>query len=201
MNRRGFTIVELMMVIGVIAVLMTIVTTSAMSSMRGSREKRTEAMRVALEASIASYQAQEPTGKWPGPIESLAESAESAVLSEDEAQKVFQMIVQHSMGQKSPRMQLIDPNGLFVAPSGVQDGKGSGRSFSEARNGDGRRQKMPVANMVFGYQGKITGKFHRFNIVYHAQTDSVSVSTHCHQCLTTTGCSNGNCETCHAAEK
>ena len=202
MNRRGFTIVELMMVIGVIAVLMTIVTTSAMSSMRGSREKRRDAMRIALESAIATYQAQNSEGKWPGPIESLAENAESAVLSESDAQKVFQIIVQHSMGQASPRMQLIDPNGLFVAPSGVQDGKGSGRSFPDARNGDGRRrQKMPVANMAFGYQGTVTGKFHRFNIVYHAQTDSVSVSAHCHDCVTTTGCSNGNCPKCHANEK
>ena len=201
MNRRGFTIVELMMVIGVIAVLMTIVTTTAMSSMRGSREKRTEAMRVALQTAITTYQAQDSEGKWPKEIETFAEKAESAVLSESDAQKVFQKIVQMSIGQGERYLPLIDPKGLFVAPYGVMDGKGAGRSFSEARQGDGRRQKLPVAQMAFGYQGKMTGRFHRFNIVYHAQTDSVEVSKCCHECLTESGCRNGNCPTCHAAER
>jgi len=201
MNRRGFTIVELMMVVGVIAVLMTIVTTSAMSSIRGSREKRADTMCMALQSAITTYQAQDPQGRWPGAIEDLAENAESGVLSESDAQKVFQIIVQRSTGQGGALMPLIDPNGLFVAPSGVQDGRGTGRAFSDARNGDARRQKLAVANMAFGYQGKMTGKFHRFNIVYHGQTDSVTVSKHCHECLTTTGCRNGDCPTCHKFEK
>lgn len=193
MNRRGFTIVEMMMVVGVIAVLMTIVTTTAMSSMRGSREKRKEAMRIALQAGITAYQARDSEGKWPRPIESLADSSETAVLSDNDAQTVFRMIVQKG---------LIDPNGLFVAPSGVQDGKGTGRSYSDAKNGDGRRQGITVNQMVFGYQGKMTGRFHRFNIVYKAETDSVIVSDHCQNCLTESGgCRDGNCETCHRAEK
>lgn len=201
MNRRGFTIVELMMVIGVIAVLMTIVTTTAMSSMRGSREKMAEAMRIALQTAITTYQAQDSKGQWPSEIETFAENAESAVLSESDAQKVFQKIVQISTGQGGRYVPLIDPAGLFVAPYGVQDGKGSGRSFSSARQGDGRRQKLPVASMAFGYQGKMTGRFHRFNIVYHAQTDSIEVSKCCHECLTESGCRNGNCQTCHAPER
>ena len=194
MNRRGFTIVELMMVIGVIAVLMTIVTTTAMSSMRGSREKRTEAMKVALQAAIVAYQARDSEGKWPRPINDLADQAETGVLSENDAQTVFRMVVQKS---------LVDPNGLFVAPSGVLDGKGSGRSFADATNGKPpRRQGIAVSSMVFGYQGKITGKFHRFNIVYHAETDSVTVSEHCHNCLTSSGgCNNSSCETCHKFEQ
>ena len=201
MNRRGFTIVELMMVIGVIAVLMTIVTTTAMSSMRGSREKMAEAMRVALQSAITTYQAQDSGGKWPSEIESYAENAETAVLSESDAQKVFQKIVQMSIGQGEKYLPLIDPKGLIVAPYGVMDGKGAGRSFSAARQGDGRRQKLPVAQMAFGYQGKMTGRFHRFNIVSHAQTDSVEVSKCCHECLAESGCRNGNCPVCHAPER
>ena len=201
MNRRGFTIVELMMVIGVIAVLMTIVTTTAMSSMRGSRDKMAEAMRVALQAAITTYQAQDSTGKWPSEIETYAENAESAVLGESESQKVFQKIVQMSTGQGEKYIPLIDPHGLFVAPYGVEDGKGAGRSFSSARQGDGRRQKLPVAQMAFGYQGKMTGRFHRFNIIYHAQTDSIEVSKCCQNCISVSGCRNHNCPTCHAPER
>jgi len=201
MNRRGFTIVELMMVIGVIAVLMTIVTTTAMSSMRGSRDKMAEAMRVALQAAITTYQAQDSAGKWPSEIETYAENAESAVLSESDSQKVFQKVVQMSIGQGEKYIPLIDPHGLFVAPYGVEDGKGSGRSFSSARQGDGRRQKLPVAQMAFGYQGKMTGRFHRFNIIYHAQTDSIEVSKCCQNCISVSGCRNHNCPTCHAPER
>ena len=98
-------------------------------------------------------------------------------------------------------MPLIDPKGLIVAPYGVMDGTGAGRSFSAARQGDGRRQKLPVAQMAFGYQGKMTGRFHRFNIVYHAQTDSVEVSKCCHECLTESGCRNRDCPVCHAPER
>lgn len=198
MKRRGFTIVELLITIAIIAVLMTIVTTATKAAIRSAREKRTEATRVLLEAAIENYRAADPEGRWPGVINDMAESEKSGKLSESEAQRVFRLIVQRSTGESGTVLQLIDPHGLFVAPDGVQDGKGSGLSFDEARQGTQRRQKLAVARMVFGYQNTNSGRFHRFNIVYRADADSVSVSTHCYECLTNTGgCRDENCPNCH----
>lgn len=206
MRRRGFTLVELMMVIAVIAVLMTIVTTASLGAIRSSRSKRADAMLIALQASIATYRAANSAGEWPGALENYAENAESAVLSESDAQNVFRIIVQKSTGKNGTILPLIDPHGLFVAPEGVEDGKGTGLSYDEAIRQDSRHQKLTTDRMVFGYQGVKTGKFHRFNIVYHAETDMVTVHKCCHECLTKNGtCSkngqNNKCEKCHRYEQ
>lgn len=201
MNRKGFTIVELMMVVGVIAILMTIVTTASMSAMSSSREKRRDVMRAALELAIDTMHAQDREGKWHPKIESFAEEEESGVLDEQSAQDVFRDIVKKSV-KREGGVQLIDPTGLFVRPSGG----GAAKSFADARSvngraGDGTSTGIRIGSMVFGYQGKNTGKFHPFNIVYDAQTDRVKVSTCCHDCLGVNGCRNSNCQTCHAPEK
>ena len=175
MRRRGFTIIELLAVIAILSVLMTIVVTAAAGVFRASRGKRAEAMKVALQAAIASYHAADPNGQWPSEIESKAEAGESGWLSDAAAQNVFRKIVQRSTGESGTILPLIDPSALFVAPSGAQDGKTVGLSFNEARQGTEKRQKLSVARMVFGYQETSSGKFHRFNIHYNAATDSVEV--------------------------
>lgn len=180
--RRGFTLVELMTVIAIMAILSGILLNVAIGAIRSSRVKRTEAMRVMLESAIATYYAQE--GKWPAEIETKAQNSESAVLTDDAAQKVFREIVRISAGQKGNSNPLVDPNGLFVARSGVKDGKGYGLTYPDARAGDGsRRQKIGIDQMVFGYQGKKTGKFRRLRIIYHAQSDTVEVSICCEHCI------------------
>lgn len=179
--RKAFTIVELMVVVAVIAVLMTIVTTASMHAIRSSRDQRKEAMRVAFQAAIATYQASNSEGDWPGALKNASENGRSVVLSEDEAQNVFRIIVQKSTGESGTPLPLIDPHALFVAPNGAIDYKSSGMSYDAARQGDAHRQrKIPVSQMVFGYQLKESGKFHRFNIIYHAETDSVEVSAEDH---------------------
>ena len=62
-KKRGFTIVEMLMVIAVLAVLTGIVATAATSVIRKSRVRKNEALRVALQAGIATYYQQE--GYWP----------------------------------------------------------------------------------------------------------------------------------------
>lgn len=196
MKRRGFTIIELLVVIAVIAVLMTIVVTSSQAVIRSSRQKRTDAARVMFEAAIENYRA--AYDKWPGGLEDMATSGQSGKLSEEEAQRIFKIIVQTSTGVSGNPLPLIDPHGLYVAPDGAEDGKTSGLSFDEARQGSSRRAKRGVSQMLFGYQHTDSGRFHRFNIVYSAESDTISVSTHCYQCLTDNGgCRDGNCPTCH----
>lgn len=199
---------ELMMVIAIIGVLATIVTTAAVSAMQSSRGKRAEAMRTALQAAIATYHAQDPDEKWPQQIESLAGSGKSGVLSESAAQEVFREVVRKSI--KSGGLPLINPSGLFVAAEGAQDGKSNGLGFNDAHQGSKRRRPIGVSSMVFGYQGKKTGKFHRFNVIYRAETDSVIVSAHCQRCCSENGsgsldssgsCKDWKCPICHEQEK
>ena len=175
-----------MVVVAVIGVLMTIVTTASMNAIRSSREQRKEAMRVAFQAAIATYQASNSNGDWPGALKNAAENGRSVVLSEEEAQNVFRIIVQNSTGESGAPLPLIDPHALFVAPNGAIDGRSMGMSYDEARHGDAhRRRKIPVAQMVFGYQLTDSGKFHRYNIIYHAETDSVEVSSEGHDNIDT----------------
>ena len=178
--RRGFTIVELMVVVSVITVLMTIVTTVSLNAIRTARTRQAEAMRAAFQSAIATYQATDRNGNWPGALKNAAENGKSVILSEEEAQNVFRIIVQKSTGESGSPLPLIDPHGLIVAPSGAIDGKSRGLSYDEARQGSAhRRRKLPVAQMLFGYQLE-NGKFHRYNIIYHAETDSVEVSAQSH---------------------
>ena len=101
-------------------------------------------------------------------------------------------------------LPLIDPHGLFVAPAGAQDGRAKGLRYDDARHGDGhRRRKFGISQLLFGWQGKVSGKFHRFNIIYHAETDSVTVHTCCTHCLNerTGSCGNSKCRYCHGEDQ
>ena len=61
--KRAFTIVELLVVIGVIIVLMGIVTTAASESMKASRSRRRDALISLVQAGLAAYYAQ--NDEWP----------------------------------------------------------------------------------------------------------------------------------------
>ena len=69
--KKGFTIVELLMVIAILGVLLGIVTTAATASIRQSRKRQTTAMQNTLQNGIAAYRARK--GEWPGQLEKWAE--------------------------------------------------------------------------------------------------------------------------------
>ena len=170
---RGFTIIELMIVISIIAVLATLVSSAAISSIREAREKDGRIMAQAVKMGIANYHAQ--FGEWPGAIENYAESGRSpsgnpghpGALSTTDADKVVQIVVEESGKGNS----LIDASGLFVASKAAADSRhGHGLKFGEAR-----RQNVALANMAFGYQRKKDGEFRRFLIRYDPTNDTVSV--------------------------
>lgn len=177
MKRRGFTLVELMVVVAVLGILMTIITTAAVNSIHSARERQTEAMRVAFQSAISTYQAADSSGKWPRPVQSAADNARTTVLSESAAQDTFRIIVQKATGASGAMLPLIDPHGLIVAPTGATDGRTRGLAYDEARQGDAQRRGITTDRMLFGYQEAKSGRFRRFNIVYHAETDSVTVHT------------------------
>ena len=202
MLRRAFTIVELLMVLAIIATLMGLVTGASVGAIRSARERRTEAMRTALQSAIVSYQAADPQGEWPGGLNDLADASKSGLLKGEEAQRVFRLVVQKSTGQGGGGVPLVDPSALFVAPSGAQGGKSRGMDFQSARTGGPHQAKLALARMEFGYPGRKTGKFHHFNLYYNAQTDTIKVLTCCEDCATSSGgCMNVNCPRCHKSEK
>jgi prepilin-type N-terminal cleavage/methylation domain-containing protein len=62
-QRRGFTIVELLVVISIMAVLATLATGAALKSIKQSRSKRVDMTAKSLEAALMNYRALK--GEWP----------------------------------------------------------------------------------------------------------------------------------------
>lgn len=170
--RRGFTIVELLMVITIISILLSLITLAARNAFRAARERRSEAMRVMLENGIASYHAQE--GKWPGAVESAAASGETRVLGTSEAQAVFREICKKSVGRNGN--PYVDASSLFVAPTGSRDGHDPGMLLKDAVRRGERHRKFRLSELDFGYQETAGGQFHRFGLKYNSATDAVTVT-------------------------
>jgi prepilin-type N-terminal cleavage/methylation domain-containing protein len=187
MNRlkQGFTIVEVLVVIAVLAILMGIVTTAASSAIKQARDRRASAMKVTLQAGLATYYARE--NKWPNAIESFADNRPSDKTSVEitgvNADNAFKQLVKESMKNKGE--PYIDPSSLFVAnasrvPNNPKGANGKlrevyGADFREAIKKNSKRH-IEIDNMAFGYPDKETGYFLRYKIIYNSQTDSVTVS-------------------------
>ena len=62
-QRRGFTIIELLVVVAIMAVIATLATGAAIKSVKQNRNKRIDTMAKALEMSLVNYRAL--YGKWP----------------------------------------------------------------------------------------------------------------------------------------
>lgn len=179
MRRRGFTIVELLMVIGIIAVLSTIVTTAASGAMKQARGRRADALVQMIQAGIATYHAQNdewpdfnPSGKSGNMRVNGQIDPERYLLTDSEADNMIRKVVRVSA--KNP---LIDVTGLYVAKSGSVTDKTFGMDFMLAMHGTKKHpQKVKVSAMTFGYPDRESGRFRRFKIVYSIPTDQITVS-------------------------
>ena len=180
--RRGFTIVELLMVIGVIAVLMGIVTTAASSSIRSSRTQRANALCAIVQTALATYREQK--GEWPISMPKSRSNEEGAnsntdadriVLNGSEVRSCVKALVDEAK-QGNPMM---DISGLFVSRQQGERNTGAafGMDFMSAVRGTKQsKKKMKVAEMYFGYPETNHGWFRRFKMTYSIPSDQLMVS-------------------------
>ena len=195
--KKGFTIVELMMVCGIIAILMGIVTTAASTSIKSSRKQKADALCTLVQAGLSTYR--EQTGKWPVNLPESRSNNEGAggrndpdkiVLTGEEVRACVKELV-HEAKQNNPMM---DISGLFVSRQDgeLSGGAGSGDKqqhenqvkvkaaygldFMQAIKGTRRTKKrMKVSEMYFGYPDPESGHFLRFKMVYSIPTDTITV--------------------------
>ena len=110
MNRKnkGFTLVELMMVMVVMAIIASLATGAAMKSIRQGKEKRIDATCVALGMALTNYRAAEQ--RWPVALEKQLDST-SVTFHENNA-KVFGPLI-------ADRTKLyLDPSALLTKVAG-----------------------------------------------------------------------------------
>ncbi len=179
MKRKGFTIIELLMVVAIMATLLGIITTAVFSSLRQARGRRAEAMRQTLQNGIAAYR--QLKDEWPEELENLARdpppnSGTVITLNNGQYDKVVQELLKMSVG-KSARNRVMDPVGLLIMGASGTDGKSSGVDFRSAAQKNGPYAKrMSTSEMTVVYQGG-NGKAYRYRIDYNTEADSVTVRT------------------------
>lgn len=176
MKRRGFTIIELMAVIGIISVLLGIVVTSVTGSIRRGREQRAKALFVLAKQGLHTYYATDPNGEWPWGRSLSGQMLDDGyiALSESEVRKSFYNIIKRAKEEHNPAM---DISGLFVSrSSGEPKTKGVGMEFIDAVKGTkAHPTKLKVSQLQFGYQRTDDGYFRRFVVKYSPSLDSVIV--------------------------
>lgn len=174
MLKKGFTIVELLMVIAVLSILAGIITTAASSAIRNARGRRTEAMKQTLKNGICVYYQQK--GEWPGQLKNLSENGNGNervfLLTSQQAQSVFRKVAEESLKSGA----IMDMTGLLVSryPGTDENSKSPGMDFTTARKGD---KSIAPSQMYFGYSDTKTGFFRCFWIDYNSETDSINVLT------------------------
>lgn len=186
--KKGFTIVELIMVVGIIGVLLGIVTTAASSSIKQSRQRKADACCTIIRQGLETYYAQE--GKWPGSIGNQIENGSLPSRTnklgynnendpnqlELEATEIDDMI--RDLIQKTKEGNpVMDISGLFVSKGSGEAGSPSvGMDFMDAIHGTkSQPQKMSSSQMHFGYPDPSSGKFRRFKVIYSIPADTMKV--------------------------
>ncbi len=173
---KGFTIVEMLMVLGIIAVLLGLVSSAAVTAIRHARDRKAQACLQVLQAGIATYRAQK--GEWPGQLKTYSENglpnnAHTRQLSTAEYDEAVTEVVKECVNSSSGT-PMMDVTGLIVAP---KSSNGSwGIEFREAVKKQKRHGgTIKISEMAFGYLSS-NGKFSRFKITYNADSDHVTVS-------------------------
>ena len=200
-KKRGFTIVEMLMVIAVLAVLTGIVATAASSVIHKARVRKNEALRAALQTGIATFYQQE--GYWPpnksGQLQKWASdgldsSARNrkwsngeniACLETDEYDALMRALVVRCLNASGN--PIMDVSGYTATLQSATKSKTDRdenptcygqdvRTWVAKQRASDTRGSTPKSNqMTFGYSNSEKGYFRRFVICYNADSDSVTV--------------------------
>lgn len=189
MKKKGFTIVELIMVIAIIGILLGIVTTAAANSIKQARARKADACCTIIKEGLATYNAQ--FGKWPGDIgDRIANgsigprSNEEGVRDQSDPDKYvlnaneIDSMIREMVREAKRGNPLMDISGLYVSRGAGEPGsRERGLDFMDAVRGTKRSPKrMKLAEMHFGYPETDSGYFRRFKVVYSIPTDEMKVS-------------------------
>lgn len=187
MRRRGFTIVEMMVVVTIISILLGITFVAVNSAMRSARQHQADVLCQTVETGLATYYAQKD--HWPDPLGGKVESGvyggngetdatgqsdpDKYVLKSSEVRAMVKALVEEAK-RGNP---LLDISALFVSrDSGEMNGKGYGLDFMTAIRGNSRsKRKMSTSEMYYGYPDIDTGRFRRFKMIYSIPADAIQV--------------------------
>ena len=190
--KKGFTIVELLMVVGIIIVLMGVVTTAASQSIRSARSRRADALCSLVKAGMNAYYAR--YDEWPGSVGKQIAGGTIGTRGNDEGVggsndndkyeltgTEVRSCVKALVDDTKNGTPVMDISGLYVSRfpgelSGNNVKKASGMDFMSAIHGTRTsKKKMTTSEMYYGYPDASTGHFVRFGIVYSIPTDQFAV--------------------------
>ena len=200
--KKAFTIVELMMVLGIIGILLGIVTTAASSSIKQARVHKANTCCAVFEQGLATFYAQK--GYWPGSIGTRIKSGglgtrsntEGANAQSDTDNYVLTVEEVDSMArdliaETKKNNPMMDISGLYVSKDGSTPrsertstgtvvyrpaGNSFGLEFWDAVRGTKRtKKKWTTSEMHFGYPCT-DGRFMPFKVVYSIPSDEMKVS-------------------------
>lgn len=193
MRRRGFTIIELLLVIGILAILMSLVMVTASGSIKAARTKKAMAIKQVVELGFNSYYAQKR--QWPGTfgkmvLNGLERKANDLGINGQNVpdlyyleprvpsdNKLIHEMIRELVIESHGGNTLVDVSGLFVSTSdGNKHDKKRGRDFVDAIRGTKQNpKKMRVSEMNFGYPDPGTGFFRCFDVIYNMSSDQIMV--------------------------
>ncbi len=173
MKKRGFTIVELLMVIAVIAVLISITTTSVLGAMKRARVQKANVLCELVKQGLCTYYAQK--GEWPWGYKSSTGEDDYYWLTEAEIRNAIFELVKEAK-KHNPMM---DISGLYVSTqSGEPGSRHYGMDFMTAVRGSKQHpERIPASRLYYGYPESEHGYFRRFVIKYSPVTDQIIVRT------------------------
>lgn len=152
-GKKGFTLVELLMVIVVMALVATLATSAASKSIKQGRQKRIDTTAKSLQMALVNYRAQE--GRWPVGLDPDARK-DTVTFSGERNKEVFEKLI-------TARIYL-EPSGLLTIANGKR------MSLREAMD-------RGNFNVPIGYPNpQNQSEFKYFTVVFNLTTDSVSVS-------------------------
>lgn len=155
-TRRGFTILELLIVISIMAMLATLATGAALKAIKQSRTKRISATITALEMALMNYRAQE--NKWPFDIGSLEKTSDGYYWAKGQNNAaVFRAMFTSSTVYLDGSALMTNVKGRMTVKQALEKG---------------------INNIPIGYPDpENPNVFKYFNVRYAPLTDSVKVLT------------------------